>query len=104
MTFDPTKPVQTRNGKKARILATDLKGSGGTSICAVITLPDGQETCVMYWSRGHYLSNGDHDWDLVNVPEEKTSRMMLHPPIYKVAGVWVNITTRDNKVVKIELD
>lgn len=103
MAFDPTKPVQTRDGRKARILCTDMKRLRGETIAAAVMCPNRDEIAISYLPNGRYLhqSDLDHDWDLVNVPEEKTSRLMLCPPI--VEWVWVNITTRDNKVVKIEL-
>jgi hypothetical protein len=34
--FDPTKPVQTRDGRKARIICTDRKSIGGYPIVALI--------------------------------------------------------------------
>lgn len=59
MTFEPTKPVQTRDGRKARIICTDLQGSQpitaaimerGTEIIATfhatgIWAPDSRESC-----------------------------------------------------------
>jgi len=41
MSFDPTKPVQTRDGRKARILYTDIKS--GYPIVALTTEPGGVE-------------------------------------------------------------
>ena len=106
MTFDPTKPVQTRDGRKARILCTDLKGLRGDTIAAAVICPNRDEIAISYHPNGRYLhqSGLDHDWDLVNIPEEKIIRMMLCPPINKVAWVWVKVTIRDNNVVKVELD
>lgn len=72
MTFDPTKPVQTRNGKKARIICTDVAGGNGYPIIALITESGGVERSIPYSENGCYWADkkGDHSLDLVNVPEE----------------------------------
>lgn len=70
-TFDPTKPVQTREGKKARIVCTDVYGSGtNENICALIKTPD-WEYSLIYKNNGKYFSSGDSELDLINIPEEK---------------------------------
>lgn len=66
-TFDPTKPVQTRDGRKARILATDLSGS--YSIAAVITEDNGEIFLERFASDGRELFAEETPLDLVNVPE-----------------------------------
>lgn len=71
--FDPTKPVQTRDGRKARILATDLKDPN-YPILAAVTLPrTGLERPIVYTSEGKWsLSrNCFSESDLINIPEEK---------------------------------
>ncbi len=72
MTFDPTKPVQTRDGRKARIIATDRNGSHYPIIALVSSKNYKEELIVTY------LANGSEDdcisqspLDLVNVPEER---------------------------------
>lgn len=105
MTFDPNKPVQTRDGKKVRIVATDLKGGLGETICALVTCNNG-EIPISYYHEGRYLNTHtltEHQWDLVNIPEEKVSRVLFFPAI-EVKGVWVNVTTVGNKVVKLEME
>jgi len=68
MPFDPKKPVQTRDGYPARILATDVQDSH--PIVAAVTRDDGKEIIRSYCSDGHYLSTvGTSVCDLVNIPE-----------------------------------
>ena len=66
-TFDPAKPVQTRGGNKARILATDL--TPPYSIAAAVTV-DGADVIRRYTAHGSLLRNApSRHGDLVNVPE-----------------------------------
>lgn len=73
MSLDLSKPVQTRDGRKVRILCTDAGGER-----PVVGLIDG---CVWRWTGGGYDSNGNYrsaQYDLVNVPEPERT-------------VWVNV-------------
>jgi hypothetical protein len=65
--FDPTKPVQTRNGKPARIICTDAKNVVGRPIVALITNNLGHEETVLRNTDG--TSVVGPQFDLVNVPE-----------------------------------
>lgn len=101
MTFDPTKPVQTRDGRKARILCTDRIHVDGT-IVALIGYPkdsahEGQERILSYYSDGLYKPptyrerfplKAEDDNDLVNVPVKTStwqpiysSRISSAPPV-----------------------
>lgn len=69
--FDPSKPVQTRDGKAARIIATDKKGQ--FPIVALLTMPDGNEELFSVTRDGRssttmHLSS----FDLINIPEKHT--------------------------------
>jgi hypothetical protein len=75
MTFDPNRPVQTRDGRPARILCTDLKGD--QPIAAAIRGAGGNETVSEFGENGQWLVGETSDTDLINVPEKRT--------------VWVNI-------------
>lgn len=84
--FDPKKPVQTRNGRKARVLCSDLNFPSGKTIAAAV---EGQgtycgkptETLSLYHTDGHYLDvREDNLQDLVNVPERR----------YKYENVYVS--------------
>ena len=67
-TFDPTRPVQTRDGREARILCTDRKGS--SPILALVTCVDGNENVAVYFMNGFGLYSRESSLDLVNVPVE----------------------------------
>lgn len=68
--FDPTKPVQTRDGRSVRILCTDRKGRNDYTIPALIMQESGFEATVTYKSDGTYVNNrgAPHSTDLINIP------------------------------------
>ena len=69
MTIDWTKPIQQRNGRAARVLATDLKQSI-YPIAAAAYDDKGIERVATYMPDGRFLatSYGNGDRDLINVP------------------------------------
>jgi hypothetical protein len=71
--FDPTKPVQTRAGRPARILCTDYAPHYyNRNILAIVTYDDGHEVVWSYRANGSFRDNGKEDnLDLVNVPVKK---------------------------------
>jgi hypothetical protein len=72
MAFDLTKPVQTRDGRKARIICTDRKGDNYSIIALVTSVYDGEEDedTNMYTTEGLYWCDGQiTDLDLINIPE-----------------------------------
>lgn len=75
--FDPTKPVQTRDGRKARIICTDRKHEAYPIAALVFDEDCGEEDVEFFAADGREYVGDDNDIDLVNVPE-------------KVEG-WVNI-------------
>lgn len=69
MPVDLTKPVETKDGRKVRILATDLKRSDYPVVAAVMH-DNGKESIEQYTADGHFYASGSaSDEDLVNVPE-----------------------------------
>lgn len=70
--FDPTKPVQTREGCKARILCSDLKSGCYPIVAAVTTVDDSQEVTYRYATNGVFYTGEHHGLDLVNIPEKHT--------------------------------
>ena len=75
--FDPTKPVQTRDGRKARIICTDRKSTVYPLVGLIL---NGETEYLTEWDlNGKHRSNGFFDSvnDLINIPE-RTSR-------------WVNV-------------
>jgi hypothetical protein len=67
MTFDPTKPVQTRDGKPARIICTDYESPGGFPIIALVKSGI-VEYPQAYKADGGCSFNGICETDLINVP------------------------------------
>lgn len=67
--FDPTKPVQTRDGRKARIICTDVNHKF-YPIMALVQDFDGSEYAVSFTVDGCALHQGDDELpkDLVNTP------------------------------------
>lgn len=77
MSFDPSKPVQTRDGRAARILCTDRKDSR-FPIIALVTYANGSETPSYYTKNGGYndpICNKHSPGDLINIPEKHVRYM-----------------------------
>lgn len=75
--FDKTKPVQTRDGRAARIVAE--LNTPAFPLLAVITNKDGSEG-AQHFSREGYLygANARNDLDLVNVPVKITRTYFIN--------------------------
>lgn len=83
MKFDPSKPVQTRDGRAVRILCTDLKYPGFPIAAALHDRDedDDVETVELFTADGCYLESGvKQRLDLVNVPETHTKWANIYPP------------------------
>lgn len=95
--FDPTKPVQTRDGKPARILATDLADPDGRTV-AVATLHLSGEALYRVNPKGrfHCYGTGDSDYDLINVPITRTYGDTLAN-----SGQGVNVTEVDGVITEV---
>lgn len=69
MSFDPTKPVQTRDGHAARILCTDLKNRSTPIIAAITNYADIEEVVHRYSNGTQSIDSAFETLkDLVNVP------------------------------------
>ena len=81
-TFDPTKPVQTRDEGKARIICIDRKGD--QPIIALYELRDGSEECGKFSINGKFYGINDREssYDLINIPE-------LNPIDIHIGGVYL---------------
>jgi len=76
--FDPTKPVQTRGGLPARIIAADRKNDSDLPITALV-LRHGTEYVEHFTSEGRHYHHVDSDRDLINIPVKRR------------VEVWVNL-------------
>ena len=74
MSIDFTKPVQTKNGRKVRVLCTDAREP-----YPVIALIEETKLTGCFTSDGRDTRGAESSWDLINVPEEVT------------VDVWVNV-------------
>lgn len=71
--FDPTKPVQTRDGNKVRIICTDAIGCD-FPILALVMVEPGREQLYSYCLNGNWAADGDtRNCDLVNIPPSVVS-------------------------------
>jgi len=85
--FDPTKPVQTRNGRKAEIIPCDgFKGDDGETIIARVWESRGHQEITCYYDSGLFSRGHTSCIDLINIPEKP-----------KTIERWVNVY-KDNKV------
>jgi hypothetical protein len=71
MTFDPTKPVQTRDGRKARIICSDRKTNSDFSIVVLITHEDDTERAATRRANGSLDPNIESNFDIINIPVER---------------------------------
>jgi len=69
MTFDPTKPVQTRDGRPARILCIDARGDLPIIALVGAPAPGESEYVQRYTADGRGYRNALLHHDLINVPE-----------------------------------
>ena len=67
--LDLNKPVQTRDGRKVRVLATDRKGAH-YPVLGLLTQADDEETVESWTLAGEFYSGDTDEADLVNVPEK----------------------------------
>jgi hypothetical protein len=73
--IDLTKPVQTRDGRKARIIESSANTYYQDTlqpIVALITKEDGKESVTAFSADGRWMPNGIDGMDLINVPEPET--------------------------------
>lgn len=78
-TFDPTKPVQTRDGRAARIVCTDYKAINGESLCVLITAENGRESFYSHFADGSFEKGSLSQHDLVNLPEKREVWVNVYP-------------------------
>jgi hypothetical protein len=67
MSFDPTKPVQTKSGKKARIICTDRNLKNYPIVALISEHNDTVESFAYYNAKGEHLLNSNED--LINIPK-----------------------------------
>lgn len=105
--FDPTKPVQTRSGRAARIICADRRDPEGRTLVACTLDPlAGTEYVGVYLPDGRKnLGEGYADLDLVNIPArgylvvwENTNTGEL----FTCTTVWKSIEQRDAYIRRVK--
>jgi hypothetical protein len=71
------KQYKTRDGKAARILATDLRG-GVDSVAAAITYENGTEGVYTFRADGAFLNKPGHNLDLLEVKPVREGWIRLY--------------------------
>jgi hypothetical protein len=92
--FDPTKPVQTRDGRKARIICTDRKWNDKYPLVALVTSAAGEEYVVAYRTNGKYIFTDKDEDDLINIPEQAPIKLEVGG-VYKSEGGDIVIVAGD---------
>lgn len=64
--LDLTKPMQTRDGRKVRLLASDLAGK--FPLVVAVARPDGSELLAVRCKNGGVYSGRQNEGDIINVP------------------------------------
>lgn len=82
MTVDWTKPIQTRDGRPARVLCTDLKSPNELRVVIAVLLTDGKREDVWYRPPcgKFYGMNKESPTDIINVPEKRTVYINIYSP------------------------
>lgn len=81
--FDPTKPVQTRDGRSARIICFDRKCDNGNTIIALVNNRfNDDESITLYMSSGRMNHINDCESDLINIPEKQTGWLNIYSDNY----------------------
>lgn len=76
MTFDPSKPVQTRDGQKATIICDTRRFTyceHEFPIVALVHRKDGEDSIITTQADGHtFIDGSENPLDLINIPEKRT--------------------------------
>lgn len=98
VSFDPTKPVQTRDGRAARILCTDANGP--LPIIALVKATNGNEEVMRLLAdgqrRGRKAWRPDRD-DLVNIPMKRRGWTNVYRNQESANGVSIGPVICDSK-------
>ena len=106
--FDPTKPVQTRDGRKVRILCTDARLSychnEGITMSPIVALIEdesehGAKDSVYFYTKegSFYGTNNPEPIDLVNIPERVVKYKLIHDSGYVGATYSSIIQAKDSQ-------
>ena len=95
---NPKRKVVTRDGRNARIVCTDRKGTE-YSVVALCTMSSGSEDCYFYFPSGRMYLSADSCLDLFFAPEKHTA----WTNIYKSEdGIYANSGLFESKEEALE--
>lgn len=80
MAFDPNKPVQTRDGRKARIICTDRVSDLGYPIVAAV-LDQGMPAEELHTYNIYGACAHGSSLDLINIPVKREGWVNVYPSI-----------------------
>lgn len=75
---NPERKVETRDGRKARIVCTDRAGLNTKPIVALITLPNGDEVIKTFWNNGFETTAIEGENDLFFAPEKHEGWIIIN--------------------------
>ncbi len=87
--LDLTKPIQTRDGRKVRLLCTNKIGR--EPIVGLIVYSDGSEVVGTWDSHGRYFADSESVSDLVNVQEKKKIKVEVRLVREPVTGTIIAV-------------
>lgn len=99
--FDPTKPVQTRDGRKARIIDTKLQAA--QPIAAAVLNTYGTEYVLTFREDGRFYEDLDSQSpdDLINIPTKRSITFWVN--VYEDDSGKVQYTTHtDNAYLALQ--
>ena len=93
MSVDWSKPIQTRGGRKARLVCT-IPPVGGAET-RVVTLDE--QSLRLYYEAGNYIRDDRDNDDIINVPPRKVTREIEAWAVVDDAGDVVFVSHLDHQ-------
>lgn len=107
MKLDPTRPVQTRDGRKARIVS-DKIGIHPLKYIAVVTNEDGKEYAMPFSYEGRVYNDAKSIGDLVNVPEKREMWVNVYegePCVFSYASRnYADMNSHPNRIACVHVE
>lgn len=70
--LDLSRPVQTRDGRPARIIANDVKGDTENKVIALVDMGDEEILAIRLANGKLLMDDQESPDDLINVPQQRT--------------------------------
>lgn len=97
--LDLSKPIQTRDGRKVRVVDTNLI-NGGRSILAVVTPEYGDEYTISVYSSGSIWEGEENKSDIINVKPKQTVYITLFT--VHTIGRYVGSIVHNTEITSLE--